>query len=126
MRRALDRNGHGPVHTQRASGAVVERRLVQRLGGEYFQLTMDHRNANIQNGNGIPLPTFSLTFYLTDTAGAGLSGNWGTDDAGVLALNGNTLDYRAVLHLPPCVLFFEQLAIRGRGERAHHDDDEQR
>lgn len=48
------------------------------------------RNASVQD-NGNPLPTFSVNFYLADTTGASLSGSWGIDDGGYIALNGNTL-----------------------------------
>lgn len=41
--------------------------------------------------NGAPLPTYELTFFLTDTAGASLSGSWTIDDAGTISLNGNSI-----------------------------------
>lgn len=48
------------------------------------------RNASVTT-NGSPLPTFSISFNLTDTAGASLTGSWSSDDSSNLYLNGNLL-----------------------------------
>jgi hypothetical protein len=41
--------------------------------------------------NGSPAPTYSITFYLSSTVGASLSGLWSSDDGSIVKLNSATL-----------------------------------
>jgi hypothetical protein len=45
--------------------------------------------------NGSPLPTYKVTFYITSTTSASLSGSWSSDDGGTIMLNGMVLGTRS-------------------------------
>ena len=54
------------------------------------------------NGENLPI-TYSVQFYLADTAAASLSGSWGIDDSGFISLNGHQLDAQGCCGFPHTV-----------------------